>query len=1259
MKLNRLVPVTAICSSVLIFASDPTQVTNHGHSRFDLLRATRSLGSTPYSYLYVGRQAQKDTVKVIAIRVAFQADKDQNTTGNGRFGIWQTNDTNYTFKDQKEREWYTKGGYSFDLLPHDSVYFSHQLDYLISYYNTVSKGNLSVPYEIFPYGSSENSAYVLPRKMALYSPGNKGDKETYTDYNLRVNRLMMEFIRDALSYSNADTSANSTLGHPFGKISMDSTGTLWEVDSTGNPVTKAVILLIHAGASKLTDRNGDSPSDLTDNFITEDQFSYFSRPGNNIFGEKLDSINGRIGMSFIGYGGKKGVISEVMMISETSNQDSLNYGTHGILVNQFARQIGIPDLYSRVEGVTGIGRFGIMDFEGYSAASGFVPPNPSAWTRLFMGWDTPIIAQNDAPIALNAVGQLSGSTMALVPINSHEYWLVENRQRNLTKDSLLFNYDTTDGIVYIQNDNSVNLSKAVITPTDRRKVVQQVKSQDIGIAGSGFAVWHIDESLISNRLRYNFLNSDPNMRGVSLEEADGVVDIGAKYQSVLGTSYGNGTADDLFPHRTESRKTADRAVHNEMTPVNSPSTLANDGGNSFLEMFFDSSSSPTREKYRLQRSNDETNKFHDYFIYNYVDTSLSFSVKPTSAYSVEISGNGPRRVSVAAPFDLLMGDIAGVNEPQLIVLDSLGRLTIMSQDGVIFPDSSKYSIVPTMRPTVVKGISDTLFDTLYFSDSLSTVYTFPTYCDKSLFIPTKTGIIYRYNSIAAGTGISKIEIDTKHTLTSPICGLTGANWVVGGSNGSILFGSKSTIDTVVLLSDSGSVQAFSFTGSVLSAVTFTGNLYVFNGKKPSVPLSLSKESNVQLYPPFSIVSGDLNGDGTVEIAVTDSRQGLFLCQYDPQNGTLKPHPQTAFTLFANDWSGIFHEGTGRDKLPKNGAFPSLSDIDGDGTIEIIIPGSNGIYVFNHRGIMIPGWPALMDRNNWRMRRSVVTSPITCTDSKGQVLTLFATPTGNRLTYEISKVISTGVDKKHPGKYVAYFNTSDGYSDSLNELDSLNLYDTILKQNDSMIVPYIMPGGMIDARGSDGKRPDTLLQTFSAGKKSFSPWPLTMGSPVYTSPVAITSETGETSLFAFSDNGYLHSWKIGTSLIKKTIWSMAGGNPARTFSLTGVPVSGEGSASISNFYTYPNPLRITDNSARLSFRYKLGQKATSSRLSIYTAEGRLIFEEAVPSERGINEYLFKDLSLMGSAPYTCRLEVTFPSSTDIKFWKMAVLRGQIK
>ena len=61
---------------------------------------------------------------------------------------------------------------------------------------------------------------------------------------------------------------------------------------------------------------------------------------------------------------------------------------------------------------------------------------------------------------------------------------------------------------------------------DSNGVFNFVPNYDIGLPESGMLIWHIDESIIYNGISSFGINSDLNIRGVDLEEADGAQDIG-------------------------------------------------------------------------------------------------------------------------------------------------------------------------------------------------------------------------------------------------------------------------------------------------------------------------------------------------------------------------------------------------------------------------------------------------------------------------------------------------------------------------------------------------------------------------------------------------------------------------------------------------------------------------------------------------------------------------------------------------------------
>ena len=108
-----------------------------------------------------------DTVRILAIRVEFETDTLDVTTGDGKFVL--------TVPDEPV----------IDPPPHDKNYFEAQLLALANYYRTVSNGTLVLTYQVFP--QENQAAYQLPNDMRYYSP----DDETLADQRLA------ELFRDA------------------------------------------------------------------------------------------------------------------------------------------------------------------------------------------------------------------------------------------------------------------------------------------------------------------------------------------------------------------------------------------------------------------------------------------------------------------------------------------------------------------------------------------------------------------------------------------------------------------------------------------------------------------------------------------------------------------------------------------------------------------------------------------------------------------------------------------------------------------------------------------------------------------------------------------------------------------------------------------------------------------------------------------------------------------------------------------------------
>ncbi len=130
-----------------------------------------------------------------------------------------------------------------------------------------------------------------------------------------------------------------------------------------------------------------------------------------------------------------------------------------------------------------------------------------------------------------------------------------------------------------------------------------------------------------------------------------------------------------------------------------------------------------------------------------------------------------------------------------------------------------------------------------------------------------------------------------------------------------------------------------------------GRLYVYNHDGSLLWWQYVDDPNAQ---PGSIQSspavGDLDGDGRLEIVVGSDNGWVFAFRAD---GSIKPGwPQ--FT----GWNADHAAGKcATDACTGVVAPPTLADLDGNGTLEVIAGSySHYMYVWDHTGAVLPGWP---------------------------------------------------------------------------------------------------------------------------------------------------------------------------------------------------------------------------------------------------------------------------------------------------------------
>lgn len=1227
----------------------------NGFSHKSLLQMNRRGG--PYGYsIFHSSTSGIDTVKIIALRVEFQLDSSYLTTGNGLFGIYRNNKG--TREDLTEYNYYKNNDYKYDNLPHDSTYFAQHLEFVKKYFWRVSRQKLFIDYRVYPSAGSDGyKSYVVPYKITNYSPGAKKKKESWDEYYYRRTVGLMKFVRDAI------VSADKNIESPFKNLtvkSINGQNYYYEVllDTNGDTlsVKRAAILIFHAGASYLTDGGWDgyfgqdTPSDMIDAFVNPEFFDYFAGTDTTI---GLDTAGSHAGVLINENSANQMILDEVMLVSETSNQDSLNWGINGILVNQVARQLGIPDLYSTMSGISGIGAFCIMDFAGYSTGRGFIPPWPSAWVRAFMGWDSPKMLEPGSGNSSGSVKALSArapddTTILLVPINDHEYYLIENRQRNLTGNPALFNYDTVENVdaavddsIVLRSYDHVNFSLNVATTFDNsRKVIDSVLCTDISIPASGILVWHIDEYIIRDHLEQNIVNADSSYRGISLEEADGVVDLGVEFTDVFYQAvFDYGGAADIFPHFSSKNKNSVDTIG----PFTRPSTKSNDGGHTYLSLAIQPS-----------HTADQTEKtlIEDYIVYNFADSSFKISVSYDSG-SVSTFSQWPRRIIPDKFFEPVLCNVYPNGDTlEFVVVDTTGRVYVWTGNE----KSKLYSPVTEPLPTLLFSFDTVFADTIAYCAKIPQPANMPTCVDSAnLYIPSRNGTVYVLRMIDS-VQAQWDSISLGHPASSYVCNYSVKKWAVGCSDGVIVFGDDAAATVIPSLSPAA-VQALAVvnaTQGILASITATGLIQICSPSGVLDSASLPGLPVAGIYPPFTLVTADLDQNGQIDIIASDRKQGLWLFTYDSDAKKLTISPE--WIGHPNDWAGSHRLDTSRAAIPDNESAPSIADLDNDNVLDIVCGGTNGVYAYNLRGTLLAEWPGLLDTRFWYQRGSVTSTPVIAyAPQSSDPLVVFSAPTGQYVTIAVAHIDSVN---KTTG--TIYFTRKDGVRDSASDLSN-SAIDSMLVFGDSLVLPYVTPGGFIDAFNAHAKRPSYVNKLDNVGKVIQSKWPFTVGGSIKTSPLLCDIDrNNKTDMFTVTEGGMVYRWEVANAIMPVSyVWPQAGACNARTFSYAGPvsPITYDQGSDIVHFYNYPNPAKRLDKGFPFvtTFKYQLTKPARKVTLDIFTITGyHIVSESGLPHGFGWNEIQIS-LAKFGSAVYRCRLEADFNGKKKVKYWKMAVIK----
>lgn len=869
-----------------------------------------------------------DTLQVYAIRVQFEEEKPDNslTTGTGRF-------------DSDE-----KGDYKLDPAKRRSsvFYWKKHFDFANAYFNKASNGNVVIDAHIFPKSSV---AYNIKKQIIDYNRTSRMKGEKAAAFDSARSCDYMRFVYDAVMA--AHESGESPFTEPLSK----------------NPNTKRAYMIIHAGASRLVDggsmgtRGADTPGDFMDNYVEKAYWQFLPDTLKGAIVKKVKTSKGKDSSFVEGLALEGAVIdtlSTIMVSSETASQDGLNWGVNGIIVNQIARELGLPNTFDAAKGTSRLGYYDVMDFAGYNAGNGFLPAMPAAWDRAYMGWsnvkEVRPVKGKPVTVEISAAGTGGETEIVKVPLSASEYLLIENRQRSWNKNgevsvTLSDPDESTDTIIRTVPVDSLNIvfEDSVCTDGKCKKntkkasgIIVDVSSYDAGLPASGIAVWRVNDWYLRQTLEYgvaNFWGGDTlrdHQFGIAMVEADGILSIGKTFKNALGEdTYDYGSGTDLLPHLRKPNKDSKLKFDTVKTigSTGYANTMTTQGGYTGIQIKVD-----VPKKARVEKT---ANNFMG-------DSVVTF---------------GAQKISVTISID--DGSIEDGKFPRNVGLASAVRGAVFVDDPE--NDGEKLLVVGAMDGTlqVFNALGDTLFpaDTVIRQKTLtrnSTEREVPLYRVGASYGPLvgmasdgKDVYSLHKDKLVKTSFVGGIptqqDFDVNTATAGPV--IVDGEVVFATAKGEMAFNTKDNkVKTVQELADK--VVDIAYCGEsegqkLFAYGTSTGMVYV-----PGKGALGSKTGES-----FRVACTDLDRDGVNEVVAVGSRGTVLSSATQEKKGV--------------NWTKTYKRGnvvvdTANNTLAETSGI-AIGDINGDGYPEIVFLGDNLVYALDRSGLPIAGFPVKISR----------------------------------------------------------------------------------------------------------------------------------------------------------------------------------------------------------------------------------------------------------------------------------------------------------
>ncbi len=824
----------------------------------------------PFPQQIVENRNAVDTIKILAVMVEYQKDTDNNTTGDGSFhSIYE--------KDYGDK--------IIDPLPHDVNYFSNHLEFAKNYFAKVSNGKANVVYQFLP------QIITVSKTMRNYSP-----PVNSTDFT-----AMAEFMKEVWTLAG-DQNPNFNFGD-FNLFAIFHAGVGRDISLPGSLGNEKDLPSVYLGLNALQ----------------------------KYFGTSFDGIQ---------VGNSNFKIKNSMILPQTENREISSFGQtslfqvsiNGLIAANIASYLGLPDLFDTNTGLSAIGKFGLMDGQAIFANRGLFPPEPSAWEKIFLGWEIPFEIEVKAGSATYIVNPSLDAMHKIykIPINASEYYLVEYRQRDVNQDGLKIslkqnNVDVTKTFAL----NAYSYFEA-IPETLLAGVTTSVDEYDFSLPGSGILIWHIDEKVINEKIADNKINSDKTHRGVDLEEADGVQEIGEQFTTIFGDKLvGEGSEFDLW-YKSNTAK----LYQNKFSSDTRPNTNANDGANSLITFQnFSDLTNPLQMSFDVQFGGDVVKPIF----------RKTVSLPSTNNKLTSVNFNGKNYFFVLSHSNLYEFDEQG-NLVDSVLSFSSFKPAVYVQNDILF-------VVGLFAfPNPSNSLSINVKTT---SGSGNKFYSF--YCNRySNTVPVRTNNLISFGDVD-GT-VYTYEISKDSVVTGSTSSFSHPNKVTKlagddaaysiSSNRFINRNSSNTLDFPVILLDLAATK--DAIGADIEIILSDSKFYVINAQQTIT----SKFHGNGIPMTFSLA--DLKQDGSNYILYTN---GTNLEAYNLSGACAENFP-------FRDPMGVGFIGT-----------PLAADIQGDGKAEIIAATTDGrvFAIDGGTGKVVNGFPISTGK-------SLTSTPILFSDS---------------------------------------------------------------------------------------------------------------------------------------------------------------------------------------------------------------------------------------------------------------------------------------